>query len=84
MAVGGLPIRQQAREPAVAAGADLCIHTKVAQDIQDKDMKAVQEYGKDLAKLGVAVAVDLLAPDKVVTDLLAEQADPELLYWDLV
>jgi hypothetical protein len=58
-AVGDLLIKQQDLEQAVVVVADMYTHTAAAPVIQGKDTKAVQEYGKDLAKLAVVVVVGL-------------------------
>jgi hypothetical protein len=83
-AVGDLLIRQPVLEQVVVAVADTYILTVAALDIQGKDTKAVQEYGKDLARLAAVVVVDLPVQDNKVMEMQAAQADLVLPYWDLV
>jgi hypothetical protein len=55
-AVGVLLNKQPDREAVAVAVADTFIPKVAAQDIQDRDTKAVQAYGKVKDKVVVAVA----------------------------
>ena len=84
MAVGDLLIKQPDLGLVVVVVAGMYTHTAAVPATQDKDMKVVQEYGKDLAKPVVVAEADLL---ELGNKAMVMQVAPEVLAlpcWDLV
>ncbi len=72
--------KQQDLEDLAVAVAAMFTHIQAELVIRDKVMRVAQEFGRDLVRPAVAVAVVLLERDNKVMETLAELVAQELHY----